>query len=444
MMMRSKLFFRTVCRFYCIHYYYCTPADYDLTLYCHNLLEQESTSKSGLEELPEDVCAINAKFVGCSSSAWELYILLVKGTGVLCGRSKEGSGRQDKIAYDQLSFTFLEPHQATSYLILRLEWWCPDGSCNFSAWPVYQRVLTVVVKIKWVREWGRAELEGLLRGWSEGKEGGGWARRRAWCVAIRALCCVNPVESTGREGMLVLRKVPCDFVGASLLTRNPQQEVVNFLARGLVEFMGILLWIQNQMLDYGFNFMNTEIYIDNESTICIVKNPVFHSKTKHIEIRHYFIRDSYEKKLIQVIKIHIDHNVADLLTKTFLLLALDYSIFEAKIYETVYKEWEDKMERDATTASSLDAEQSYDPPLSRVYILGSGEDRDENIRTDGLCINCQIWVKDHQSQLWSHHTPQPTHPPYNLQLSIPSRVPTPPHDSPLPGGHTPRSDEGRM
>ncbi|GJZ37789.1 hypothetical protein Tco_0583980 [Tanacetum coccineum] len=73
----------------------------------------------------------------------------------------------------------------------------------------------------------------------------------------------------------------------------------------------------NQMLDYGFNFMNTKIYIDNESTICIVKNPVYHSKTKHIAIRHHFIRDAYEKKLIQVLKIHTDDNVADLLTKAF-------------------------------------------------------------------------------------------------------------------------------
>ncbi|GKE31188.1 hypothetical protein Tco_1450510 [Tanacetum coccineum] len=71
------------------------------------------------------------------------------------------------------------------------------------------------------------------------------------------------------------------------------------------------------MLDYGFNFMNTKIYIDNESTICIVKNPVFYSKTKHIDIRHHFIRDAYEKKLIQVLKVHTDDNVADLLTKAF-------------------------------------------------------------------------------------------------------------------------------
>nr|GFC01312.1 hypothetical protein [Tanacetum cinerariifolium] len=52
-------------------------------------------------------------------------------------------------------------------------------------------------------------------------------------------------------------------------------------------------------------------------TICILKNPVFHSKTKHNEIRHHFIMDSNEKKLIQMIKILIDQNVANLLTKAF-------------------------------------------------------------------------------------------------------------------------------
>nr|GFB29138.1 copia protein [Tanacetum cinerariifolium] len=75
--------------------------------------------------------------------------------------------------------------------------------------------------------------------------------------------------------------------------------------------------LENQLLDYGFNLMNTKIYIDNESTICIVKNPVFHSKTKHIEIQHHFIRDAYEKKLIHVLKIYTDDNVADQLTRAF-------------------------------------------------------------------------------------------------------------------------------
>ncbi|GKA84850.1 hypothetical protein Tco_0806504 [Tanacetum coccineum] len=70
----------------------------------------------------------------------------------------------------------------------------------------------------------------------------------------------------------------------------------------------------------------TKIHIDNKSTICIVKNPIFHSKTKHIEIRHHFIRDSNEKKLIQMIKIHTDQNVAYLLTKAFDVSRFQYLI----------------------------------------------------------------------------------------------------------------------
>ncbi|GJW04963.1 putative ribonuclease H-like domain-containing protein [Tanacetum coccineum] len=89
---------------------------------------------------------------------------------------------------------------------------------------------------------------------------------------------------------------------------------------------GQVLWIQNQLPDYGYNFIHIKIYIDNESTICIVKNPVFHSNTKHIEIRHHFIRDSNEKKLISMIKIHTDQNVADLLKKTFDVSRFQYLI----------------------------------------------------------------------------------------------------------------------
>nr|GFB17118.1 hypothetical protein [Tanacetum cinerariifolium] len=80
---------------------------------------------------------------------------------------------------------------------------------------------------------------------------------------------------------------------------------------------GQVMWIQNQLLDYGYDFLNTKIYIDNNSAICIVKNPVYHSKTKHTEIKHHFIRDFFEKKLISVDHIHTDENVADLLTKPF-------------------------------------------------------------------------------------------------------------------------------
>ncbi|GKC36169.1 hypothetical protein Tco_1048553, partial [Tanacetum coccineum] len=195
----------------------------------------------------------------------------------------------------------------------------------------------------------------------------------------------------------------CQFLGKRLISWQCKKQIVVANSTTEVEYVatanccGQVLWIQNQMLDYGFNFMNNKIYIDNESTNCIVKNPVFHSKTKHIKVRHQFIRDSYEKKLIQVIKIHTDHNVSDLLTKAFDVsrkakMTIEISQSSGPIPlvtdETVIKELSDRMERAATTASSLEAEQdsesqtrfeatfkqSNDPPLSRVNTLRSGED----------------------------------------------------------------------
>ncbi|GJV73670.1 putative ribonuclease H-like domain-containing protein [Tanacetum coccineum] len=167
----------------------------------------------------------------------------------------------------------------------------------------------------------------------------------------------------------------CQFLGKRLISWQCKKQTIVANSTTKAEYVaaanccGQVLWIQNQMLDYGFNFMNTKIHIDNESTICIVKNPVFHSKTKHIEIRHHFIRDSYEKKLIQVIKIHTDHNVADFLTKAFdasrkakrtTKISQSSRPIHLVVDETVYKEWEDRMERAATIVSSLEAEQDSD------------------------------------------------------------------------------------
>ncbi|GJT23527.1 putative ribonuclease H-like domain-containing protein [Tanacetum coccineum] len=80
----------------------------------------------------------------------------------------------------------------------------------------------------------------------------------------------------------------CQFLGSRLISWQCKKQIVVANSTTEIEYVaasncyGQVLWIQNQMLDYGYNFMNSKIFIDNESIICIVKNPVFHSKTKHI------------------------------------------------------------------------------------------------------------------------------------------------------------------
>ncbi|GKC24477.1 ribonuclease H-like domain-containing protein [Tanacetum coccineum] len=177
----------------------------------------------------------------------------------------------------------------------------------------------------------------------------------------------------------------CQFLGRRLITWQCKKQTMVANSITEVEYVapancyGQVLWIQNQLLDYGYNFMNTKIFIDNESTICIVKNPVFHSKTNHIETRHHFIRDSYEKRLIQVIKIHTDLNVADLLTKAFdMRLSLRSGKTEWKWAATTASSLEDsgninRTQSMATLNESFPQGTGSDSGL-RVNTLGSGED----------------------------------------------------------------------
>ncbi|KAJ9566123.1 hypothetical protein OSB04_002089 [Centaurea solstitialis] len=115
----------------------------------------------------------------------------------------------------------------------------------------------------------------------------------------------------------------CQFLGGRLVSWQCKKQTTVSQSTTEDEYIAASqccsqsLWIQNQMQDYGLSFLQTPIYIDNNSAISIVNNPVKHSKTKHIEIKYHFIRDCNEKKIIQVLKVHTDDQYADLFTKAF-------------------------------------------------------------------------------------------------------------------------------
>nr|GEW59900.1 hypothetical protein [Tanacetum cinerariifolium] len=56
-----------------------------------------------------------------------------------------------------------------------------------------------------------------------------------------------------------------------------------------------VLWMRNQLTDYGFYFDKIPMYCDSKAAITISCNPVQHSHTKHIDVRYHFIKEKVEK-----------------------------------------------------------------------------------------------------------------------------------------------------
>lgn len=55
--------------------------------------------------------------------------------------------------------------------------------------------------------------------------------------------------------------------------------------------------------------------LDNASAIKLAKNPIFHRRSKHIEVRFHFVRECYQKKLLNIEHVTSSDQVTDILTK---------------------------------------------------------------------------------------------------------------------------------
>ncbi|GKC95801.1 hypothetical protein Tco_1380279 [Tanacetum coccineum] len=85
----------------------------------------------------------------------------------------------------------------------------------------------------------------------------------------------------------------------------------------------LILWMRSQLTDYGFSFNNIPLYYDNKSAIALCYNNVQRSRSKHIDIRHHFIREQVENGVVELYFVTTDYQLADIFTK-----ALPRELFE--------------------------------------------------------------------------------------------------------------------
>ena len=76
-----------------------------------------------------------------------------------------------------------------------------------------------------------------------------------------------------------------------------------------------LLWLKQQLEDYGIKLPQMEIKCDNTSAINVSKNLVHHSRTKHIDVRHHFLCDHVEKGNVILTHVRTEDQVVDIFTK---------------------------------------------------------------------------------------------------------------------------------
>ena len=76
-----------------------------------------------------------------------------------------------------------------------------------------------------------------------------------------------------------------------------------------------MLWMRKQLKDFEIFCGQTPIYCDNTSTINISENLVNHSRTKHMNVRHHFLRDNIAKGIVKLVFFATDARIADIFTK---------------------------------------------------------------------------------------------------------------------------------
>ncbi|GKE83965.1 hypothetical protein Tco_1557707 [Tanacetum coccineum] len=112
----------------------------------------------------------------------------------------------------------------------------------------------------------------------------------------------------------------CTFMGCCLTSWFSKKQTSLAISTTEAEYVSAkkacqqALWMKQALVEYGIKLDDILVLCDNKGAIDLSKNPVLHSHTKHIEIRHHFLRDNVKKGNISIEKVSSEDNIADILT----------------------------------------------------------------------------------------------------------------------------------
>jgi hypothetical protein len=108
----------------------------------------------------------------------------------------------------------------------------------------------------------------------------------------------------------------CQFLGSYLVSWSSRKQSSVAQSTTEAEYVVVasccsqLLWITHTMSDFGKEYTHVPLQCDSTSAISVAKNPVLHSKTKHLKVRYHFLRDN-----VALIHVPTHDQLADIFTK---------------------------------------------------------------------------------------------------------------------------------
>ncbi|GJZ47142.1 hypothetical protein Tco_0600974 [Tanacetum coccineum] len=101
-----------------------------------------------------------------------------------------------------------------------------------------------------------------------------------------------------------------------------------------------ILWMRSQLTYYGLGFNKIPMYCDNKSAIALCFNNVQHSRSKHIDIRFYFIKDQVENGVVELYFVNTEYQLVDIFLK-FLINKLGMRSFTPETLKLLADEAEE-------------------------------------------------------------------------------------------------------
>lgn len=84
----------------------------------------------------------------------------------------------------------------------------------------------------------------------------------------------------------------------------------------MVETSKEAIWLSRFLLDLNFSLtLPVVLHCDNQGAIQLVKNPVYHKRTKHVDLKYFFVRELWERLEVDYVYINTAAQLADLFTR---------------------------------------------------------------------------------------------------------------------------------